>query len=270
MPSRIKRVSGEAIEQRLALGFGLGAGPDYMPWYRTCDVPSRGTCSIITGWRHGREHHLLSRNERNFFYVLEWSDDVIEIREQFPLLPVEHTVEIARGLKVRHPHDKYGPFLLTSDFLIIKRGPFGQYIVIRTVKPELMLRRPRVLELFEIERIYWRENGLEDWGIVTEKDVPRAIGPNMHWLHECRDPCMLYPISPDEILQFQGWAVQRAIQSPWIQMAAFCKQGDAELSLIRGTGLKVMRHLIANKVFVPDITQRLRTDYPIQFTLRLQ
>jgi hypothetical protein len=75
-----------------------------------------GTAATIWGWKHERIYHLLSHNERNYFYCLEWQDAVVEIREQFPLGPVERTVRIARMLGVRHPSDSDGPRLQTTDF----------------------------------------------------------------------------------------------------------------------------------------------------------
>src|ERR1039458_2516666 len=117
MPSRRKDLTGKAIERRIAAGFGQGEGASYKPWLRISDVPSKGTCTIITGWRHGREHHLLSRNERNYFYCLEWQDDVEEVREQFPLLPLQRTLEIAASLGFKHPSDRGKPIVMTTDFL---------------------------------------------------------------------------------------------------------------------------------------------------------
>ena len=40
----------------------------------------------------------------------------------------------------------------------------------RTVKPSKDLNKPRVIELFEIEREYWNNRGV-DWAIVTEKEI---------------------------------------------------------------------------------------------------
>lgn len=39
--------------------------------------------------------------ERDYFYILEYSDPVIYIREQFPLLPLEETLLIAKELGIK-------------------------------------------------------------------------------------------------------------------------------------------------------------------------
>ena len=49
----------------------------------------------IKGWKSGRVHHLLSLLELRWFYVLDWNLEVIDVREQYPLLPLEETLAIA-------------------------------------------------------------------------------------------------------------------------------------------------------------------------------
>lgn len=58
--------------------------------------------------------------ERNYFYLTEYSDVVIDLREQFPVLPFEETRLIADELGIKHPTDpKTGePIVMTTDFLL--------------------------------------------------------------------------------------------------------------------------------------------------------
>lgn len=58
--------------------------------------------------------------ERNYFYLTEYSDVVINLREQFPVLPFEETRLIADELGIKHPTDpKTGePIVMTTDFLL--------------------------------------------------------------------------------------------------------------------------------------------------------
>lgn len=72
------------------------------------DVASRSRCKFI--WpqyqdsRHktGRVHHTLSEHESSFF-LAEFSDTIIDIREQFPLIPLDLSTKIAQLLGVGHP-----------------------------------------------------------------------------------------------------------------------------------------------------------------------
>src|SRR3712207_6023293 len=103
MGKRRTRATEASIEKWIKEGRGKGDGAEYMPWLNVWDVASKGRCHQITGWRHGRVHHLLSDLEAHVFFTYEWSRRVIEIKEQFPLLPLEETLAIAEEIGVAHP-----------------------------------------------------------------------------------------------------------------------------------------------------------------------
>ena len=95
MAKRKRETTRTVIERRIEEGRGQGTGVDYKPWLVVQDVSSRGLVHRIKGWKAERVHHLLSNLERDYFYLLEWSLSVTDIREQFPLLPLAETLEIA-------------------------------------------------------------------------------------------------------------------------------------------------------------------------------
>ncbi len=267
MPSRRKLLTGKAIERRIAAGFGQGDGASYKPWLRISDVPSKGTCTIITGWKHGREHHLLSRNERNYFYCLEWQDDVVEIREQFPLLPLQRTIEIATSLGLRHPSNKGKPLVMTTDFFLTVRTSAGSLRhLARTVKPASELEKTRVQEKFEVERQYFLEKGIE-WGVILPDQVPDAMWRNIDWLHECRDVRKLSPISQRQVNEAQEWLVETLGKGRVVRLQELAPATDDALGFRRGMALKIIRHLIASKQVQVDITERLRTDIPLKLAI---
>jgi hypothetical protein len=77
-------------------------------------------------------HHLLSINEQFYFFNLEWSIIVIDIREQFPFLPLESTLEIANHLGIKHPTDPVTqlPIVMTTGFLIdMSRDEYSRFII---------------------------------------------------------------------------------------------------------------------------------------------
>lgn len=84
------------------------------------DVPSRGLSSRVKGWKTGRVHHFLSQLELSYFYTLEWSVSVIDIREQYPLIPPKSTLDIADRLNIKPPTDPKTklPIVMTTDFLV--------------------------------------------------------------------------------------------------------------------------------------------------------
>lgn len=58
---------------------------------------------------------LMSMGENKFYYLLRWDDNVLDIREQFPL-NLKDTLKISEDLHVRHPKNK--STRMTSDFLV--------------------------------------------------------------------------------------------------------------------------------------------------------
>lgn len=181
---RRQGLSKKGIDARWKKGRGRGEGGDYKPWWYVNEVPSRGQSSRVLGWKTGRVHHLLSRNELGYFYVLEWSPRVVDIREQFPLWPEDETRGIAEEIGIEHPSPPGSDhWIITSDFRITLED--GQEVV-RTVKPAEELGKPRVVEKLEIERRYWEKRGI-GWGIVLDEDLPPSLVKNIRWLHKHRD-----------------------------------------------------------------------------------
>lgn len=171
-------------------GRGQGAGADYKPWLTIHDFPSKGVVSRVWGRKAGRIHHFMSKNETAFFYILDASEKALDIWEQYPLLPVTETVEIAESMGIRYPRDvvsKY-PYVLTSDFVITT--PEG--LTARSVKMASELEKPRVLEKMEIERAYWKRRNI-DWRIVTENQIDFQKARNLEWIYRSWDYSKMLP-----------------------------------------------------------------------------
>jgi hypothetical protein len=159
------------------------------------DVPSRGLVTRIRGWKTGREHHFMSRLECDYFYLLERSPVILDIREQYPL-DLTETLAIATELSIRHPIDPRTrePVVMTTDFVNTVRLPVGTIEHARTLKYAKELASPRVMEKFEIERVYWASRDI-NWGIVTEREIDPILTKNIRWLHPYRDPASLAPLT---------------------------------------------------------------------------
>ncbi|WP_180270695.1 TnsA endonuclease N-terminal domain-containing protein [Sporanaerobium hydrogeniformans] len=85
---------------------------------------------------------------------MEFSENVIDIREQYPLFPLQETLLITKELGIQHPkHPKtQEPIVMTTDFLItIKDAEAEVRDIVRTFKYKKELLKKRVLEKFEIE-----------------------------------------------------------------------------------------------------------------------
>src|SRR5258708_17573686 len=120
-----RQPSGEAIQKLIREGRGQNERDEYLPWLNVRDVSSRGRSSRHKGWKTGRPHHLFSKLEKRYHNTLEWSKIVTDIREQYPLLQLEETLDIAKQCGFEHPaipnkHDPktLEPIVMTTDFLI--------------------------------------------------------------------------------------------------------------------------------------------------------
>lgn len=185
MAKRQRKTDQTVIDQRLKAGRGQGTGAAYTPWLHIQDVPSKGLVHRIKGWKTQREHHFLSTLECAYFYVLEWSPSVSDIREQYPLLPLSETWAIAQACGFRHPTDPrtQEPIVMTTDFVItLANGRLQSVDCARTVKPAAQLQSKRTLEKLEIERRYWQARRT-NWGIVTEQEIPQVLAKNVELLH---------------------------------------------------------------------------------------
>lgn len=117
MAGIFKGLTQAQIDRRLKEGRGQGRGSDYKPFIYTRDVSSLGRFHRLFGKKCRRMHYLFSDLELVVFLNLDWSPNVIDIREQFPLR-VEDTVRLAETYRL--PQGKFQgiPQVLSSDFLV--------------------------------------------------------------------------------------------------------------------------------------------------------
>lgn len=245
-------------------GRGLGEGADYRPWLTIHDVPSTGRCSRIHCRKTGREHHLLSDIETALFYILDWSDSVTDIREQFPL-DRDVTRKIATEMGVRHPRDTSSKIdiVMTTDFLVSQQINGKSRLLARSVKPSDELDDARVLEKQEIERRYWQTKGT-DWGLVIKQDLPKQRIHNLSWLHEMQS--LLHMTEP-----YAGYWEERCIRfltflpkAREISIRKFIRLLENEHSFCTGEGLTILRHLAANKRIRIDLDSKFDMQMPIE------
>ncbi|RXI48176.1 heteromeric transposase endonuclease subunit TnsA [Clostridium tetani] len=266
-----KRKRNINIEKMIREGRGQGRGPEYKPWIRIQDVPSLGRATRLKGIKTKRQHEFLSDMERNYFYFLEFSDSVADIREQFPLLPLEDTILIAEELGLEHPKNpKTGEFIvMTTDFFISVKNNNEFYEVARTIKLKDELINRRVLEKFEIERVYWKNRNI-NWGIVTDNEIDKNIANNISFVHAYNDIRYLdcfNQISKMELQDLIYEFIKRILDSNK-NMRTICSQFDNDMSLKKGSGLSIFKYLIINKVINVDITKKIDINNIVPVSIR--
>ncbi len=255
MAKRTNKWTEDKIARYYAEGRGSGELSNYKPWLTIQNVPSAGRVHRLKGWKTNRIHHLLSDIERDYYYLLDWSDGVIDIREQYPLNR-EKTVQIAEKKQINHPVDSATrtPIVCTTDFLISIRQGNKILHKARTTKPYQKLNDKRVIEKFEIERQYWVDAGV-DWGIVTELELPKEICKNIGWIHSS------YHMEEEDIdLAFTLYEYTKDKDALILDIM---KSFDEHYICEAGTALSLLKYLIAHKYIGIDMDKPLDLRVPL-------
>jgi hypothetical protein len=195
-------------------------------------------------------HHFLSDIERNAFLIYDWAENVVDIREQFPMDRGE-TRAIAEAMGVRHPVYPRSavPIVMTTDFLL-DTVVDGQAIqAARAVKPPKELADRRVLEKLEIERRYWVGRGI-DGGIVTERDLPPVLIQNLSWLAGpwARDEWEAGDADRVAVLK------EALLTDGGFALGDFCAAIDQRPGMGGGVTIGLIRRLVSTKRWATDLS----------------
>ena len=233
-------------------GRGCGWGSGYSPWIRVQDFASRGVASRVKGRTTGRVHHLMSNNELAYFYILDWAENVTDIREQYPLSNLELAVKIAAQAGIRYPTDNISgyPYVLTCDFMITTEGGLKA----RTVKMTSELENKRTLEKLEIERRYWDAQSIE-WKLVTEREIPYQKARNIEWLYAAHG----FDLEAIELYKLpQAWDMMTtAFLSGEYSILETTQVIEVKYHLVAGAGLLMFKQLVLDKVLTIDLNEPL-------------
>ena len=258
------------VLRRVKEGRGQGRGNEYRPYIQAKDVPSKGLTTRGKGWKTGRTHHFLSQLELDYFYILEWSPTVTDIREQFPLIEGTDivTLPVAESLGIEHPsrYNKYQrkvmPTVVTTDALVTAKIQSRIDDFPRSVKYEKDLEDERTIEKLELERQMWAT-----WGktlkLVTEHEVDRTLAANVGRIHQYRDPSALNDLSRDALVAITELLTSK-VQRLHRSLANVALEVDETLAMEPGQSLAVTKHLIASRRWQIDMTQPFEPTRPVE------
>lgn len=244
------------IQEWLKKGCSNKTGKDYVSWIKVYRFSSSGRSTRIKGWKTDRVHHLLSDLERNYFLILDWDDDVFDIREQYPIINIEETIKIAKELRVRHPSNHNECFVVTTDFFITIKKDNDYINIARSTKYSDSFKKERVMQKFEIERRYYSARGI-DWGIVSIEKYNKTFVENLrnihpfYWFNDNESECNHENASRlyfflEEISDKENWFISEA-----------ALYFDEFMKFLPGTGLNLLKYLIAHKYIKLDMERKL-------------
>jgi len=216
-------------------------GKDYQPFLENRDVPSMGKRTRIKSWTVGRTHHLFSNLELGAFLTLDTDPNVVDIREQYPLLPVRVVQQLADDLGVRYSMN--GAFHVhTTDFLVTMKN--GSHIAY-SVKPSTQLKSKRVLEKLALENRFWALNDIQH-SIITELDLNQPVINGIAQYHSYRFDWI------DSKEHSTDLAIEEAILSaisahPTTPLSSLCEMVEKSIGTQSGHALRTVKRCLATE-----------------------
>ncbi len=174
---------------------GLGVGTDYKPYIKAREFNSLGTCSNYVDWKNQRQYEFLSQTELQVFITYRWDDNVVDIREQFPLDNIlvekilrEKNSELRKkGQKlIKSPVVNGNP--MTTDLLVFYKDRHKEAISVKYDKNTLTNRD---IEKLWIEKMYWKNQGV-DWNLVDAAMINKVLVHNVMLVTEFYDKSRVF------------------------------------------------------------------------------
>ena len=258
----------EQMESRYRAGYGQGSGSCYKPWLDVHDVPSNGVTRRTNGRKTGRQHVTFSLLEDGALLCSQRLDRVVDIREQYPLYPLQDTVALAERLGIKHPaHPKDGSLvMMTTDLVLTEVAPDGtQRLSAIAVKPSTELGNQRTLEKLELERLYW-EMHMTSWSLVTEREMPEGLISNLRWIDDFHE-ISSETLSVRQIERAERLLLQKLAEHPAQPLNELCLDVDDQLGLEPGRALGVVRHCLSVKRWRIDLHTKVNPMMPMAMPL---
>jgi hypothetical protein len=195
--------------------------------------------------------------EHDVFLIYDGPNCILDIREQFPLLPLEETMEIAKTLGIKHPTDPCTGYetVMTTDFLLKLRSRRDIAFHARTVKYRKDMSA-RVHEKFKIECLYFHRRDI-DWGYVTEDVLPLGLLENSSLIHPFYYLSDLYPLTERAVRKIAIYLTDR-IRGSELTLAEVVSDCDQRFGLHPGKSFSVVCHLLARKLWRVDLLEPIR------------
>ncbi|WP_213818280.1 TnsA endonuclease C-terminal domain-containing protein [Garciella nitratireducens] len=258
MAKRKNNWDAKKLDRWIKEGRGQGEGKNYKSWLTIQDFPSMGRATRVFGWTTNRIHHFFSDSQLKYFYLLDWDEKVVDIREHYALLDLETVLKDTTDLKLNKFVDRESKesYVLTTTFLITLVNNNGEKnFVARSIKYASELKKKSTIEKLEIERRYWKARGV-DWGIVTNKDINSVRAKNIEWVHSSMNSNINNGFTKDEFDDLQNGLLYRLADSRQ-NLKKTISTFEKDYSLETGTSLFLFKRLVGNKRIILDMDKSI-------------
>jgi len=150
---------------------------------------------------------------------------------------------------------------MTTDFLLTVDKGNGLVELARTIKMKDELLKQRVIEKFEIERVYWERRQI-DWGIVTELEIPKEMARNISYIHDYYDIQQYdaFQNMNQQHIEDLAMALLQSILSESKSIREVTNVFDKETHMPLGSGMTLFYHLLAQKIIQVDMLEPLNVE----------
>jgi hypothetical protein len=162
------------FRSRIRKGRGVGRGVQYKSWLKIKDVPSQGTSSSVRGICIERPYHALSQLETIYLYLTERKQSVIDIREQWPILDIDRTLQLCEERGVRHAYNGPYPEPFTIDFLVTEQVDGQTIHRAASIKTPEAATDVEVRKRLAVEHIWCQERQIP-WFLVDTSSFDRLM-----------------------------------------------------------------------------------------------
>lgn len=253
----IREWNDSTIKRFLKEGRGQGEGTTYKPWLQVQDIASQGRSTRIFSSKSQRVIHLLSDLQLYYWYLLEFDNTVLDVREQFPLLDFhEMNISVDQELERKLFNAKTNvPHVFIVSFMVKRidenNNPFYEA---RVIKSSTEFAKKATISRLELLRRYFEKKQL-DFGIVTEKNINKQLSRNIGWMLTAYDiqdyPALVgnFSFLKKDFLYYlsdQSDTFQRIFQ-----------RIEKNYHLDEGLGLILFKHLIATKQINMDLSRKI-------------
>lgn len=244
------------LERFLKEGRGSGRFENYKPWLTLHDVSTKGRTSRLYSHKLKRMVNLFSDLQTYCFHLLEFDEQVVDIREQYPLLGLEvNSIELDAELTKKLFSDKHElQHVLTTTFLITKEINREEREIALYVKYAKDLEKKSVLQRAEIMRRYFQQLNIEFY-FVTEHELNIKKAKTIASIMKMYEIEHDYPTLSYYVSMIRNELARQLYQEQEPLKAIF-KRIDSQYALQTGSTSVIFKHLLARKeIVMADIAQ---------------
>ena len=238
----------------------IKTGTSYEPFVDVFESRSLGEMNVVPGRLTGRDHHYSERKrEYRYHYVLELIPNVVDIREHYPIIPIELTLDIAKQLKLAHPTHNGQPIELTFDTLLTIRHSNGELTyVARSIRDLADLAKPKVQSRLALQYAAATSRNIP-WKLVTDVECSDAIATRARWLFSVYVDNPDYSCSEATTTAFLKSLSTQDFTEPLRRVLA---TAGLTIGLSRDEPIALFKHLVCSRMLTVDLTMPLQLKDP--------